>query len=70
MQHGEEDDERRNGKQHCGNLSFLADSMVKKQRENTEENGTVSPLLLYNILFPINHYIGGSAGKSHSRSYE
>ena len=44
MKHGEEDDERRNGKQQCDNMSFLAESVVKKQRENTEENGTTSPL--------------------------
>ena len=38
MKHGEEDDERRNGKQQCDNVSSLAESVVKKQRENTEEN--------------------------------
>ena len=37
---GEEDNEGRNGKQQCDNMSFLAESMVKKWRENTEENGT------------------------------
>ena len=39
---GEEDDERRNGKQQC-DVSLLAESMVK-QRENTEETGTASSL--------------------------
>ena len=33
----EEDDEGRNGKQQCDNVSFPAESVVKKQRENTEE---------------------------------
>ena len=44
MKPGEEDDRRRNGKQQCDNVLFLAESMVKKQNENTEENGTASPL--------------------------
>ena len=38
--HGEEDNEERNGKQQCDNVSFLAESVVKKWREKTEENGT------------------------------
>ena len=35
--HGEEDNEERNGKQQCDNVSFLAESVVKKWREKTEE---------------------------------
>ena len=40
----EEDDEGRNGKQQCDNISLLAKCVVKKQRENTEEIGTASSL--------------------------
>ena len=31
---------KRNGKQQYDNVLFLAESVVKKQRENTEEKGT------------------------------
>ena len=31
-------------KQQCDNVSFPAESVVKKRKENTEENGTTSPL--------------------------
>ena len=41
---GQEDDKERNGKQHYNNMSFPAGSMVKEQRENTEENDTTPPL--------------------------
>ena len=37
---GEEDDERRNGKQQYGTLSVPAESVAKRQRENTEEEMT------------------------------
>ena len=37
MECREEGDERRNGKQQCNNVSSLAESVVKKQRQNTEE---------------------------------
>ena len=40
----EEDDEGRNGKQQCDNVLLLAESVVKKQRESTEEIGTASSL--------------------------
>ena len=40
----EEDDEGRHGKQQCDNVSFPVESVVKKQRENTEEIGTTSSL--------------------------
>ena len=44
MKLGEEDNEGRNGKQQCDNVSYPAESIVKKQRENTEENGINSSL--------------------------
>ena len=40
MKCGEEDDDGRNGKQQYDKVPFPAESVVKKQRENTEENGT------------------------------
>ena len=43
---GEEDNEGRNGKQQCDNVSFPAESVMKKQRENTEE---MVPPHLYTI---------------------
>ena len=40
MKSGEEDNERRNGKQQCGNVSVLAESVVKRQKEDKEEKKT------------------------------
>ena len=37
MKYREEDDERRNGKQQYDNVLSPAESVVKKQRKNTEE---------------------------------
>ena len=45
--HGEQDNEGRNGKQQCDNMSFPAESVVKKQKENTEETGTTSSLYIH-----------------------
>ena len=53
----EEDDEGRNGKQQCDNVSFPAESMVKKQRENTEEIGTASSL--HHTCQACDHHTGG-----------
>ena len=57
MKRGEEDDERRNGKHQCDNVSYLAESVVKKQRENTEENGTAQSLC--HTCQACNYHTGG-----------
>ena len=53
----EEDDEGRNGKQQCDNVLLLAESVVKKQRENTEEIGTTSSL--HHTCQVCDHHTGG-----------
>ena len=53
----EEDDEGRKGKQQCDNVLLLAESVVKKQRENTDEIGTASSL--HHTHQACDHHTGG-----------